>query len=121
MEHSESMTFDSLTWAGAESRYDNHVLLIRVREIPEAFPRLNYPQRINIFWKMIEADESGLPTENEFGSLETFEDRLVNATEQDAHSLLVAALTCNGEKEFVFYTGDVSGFMQRLTNMSQEK
>ncbi len=115
------MVFDSLTWAGAESQHDNHLLLIRFREIPETFPRSIYPQRINVFWEMVETDENGLPTENEFRRLETFEDRLVNAIERDAQSILVAALSCNGEKEFVLYTTDVSGFMERLTNMPQEK
>jgi len=115
------MTFDSLTWGGAESQHDNHVLLIRFREIAGTFPRSKYPQRINVFWEMFESDENGLPTENEFSRLGSFEDRLVNAIEWDAQSILVAALTCNGEKEFVFYTGDVSEFMQRLTNMPQEE
>ena len=115
------MTFDSLMWAGAESQYDGHLLLKRFREIPGTFPRSKYPQPINIFWEMIETDENGLPTENEFRRLETFEDRLVNAIERDAQSILVAALSCDGEKEFVFYTTDVSGFMERLTNMPQEK
>lgn len=115
------MTFDSLTWARAESQHDNHLLLIRFREIPETFLRSAYPHRINVFWKMDETDENGLPTENEFTRLETFEDRLVNAIEPDAQSILVAALSCNGEREFVFYTTDVSGFMERLRNLPQER
>ena len=114
------MTFNSLTWAGAESQHDNHLLLIRFREIPGTFPRLKYPHRLNVFWEMFERDQNGFPTENEFSRLAAFEDRLVNAIEWDSQSILVAALTCNGEKEFVFYTADVSEFMQRLTNIPQE-
>jgi Family of unknown function (DUF695) len=115
------MNFDSLTWAGAESEYNNQLLLIRFREIPRAFPRSKYPERVNVFWEMGEVDENGLPTEDEFTRLETFENRLVDAVEPDAQSILVAALTCNGEKEFVFYTTEVSEFLQRLTNMPQEE
>lgn len=115
------MNFGSLTWAGAEAEYNNHPLLIRFREFPKRFPKSKYPKRINIFWKMYETDENGLPTEDEFNRLETFEDRLVNAVEYDEHSILAGALTCNGKKEFIFYTTDVPEFMERLTNMPQEK
>jgi hypothetical protein len=56
------MTFDSLTWAGAEAEYNYHPLLIRFREIPQPFPKSKYPERLNVFWKMSEPDENGLAT-----------------------------------------------------------
>jgi hypothetical protein len=115
------MNFESLTWAGAEGEHNNHPLLIRFREFPKKFPKSKYPKRINIFWEMSETDENGLPTEDEFNKLETFEERLADAVEHDEHSILAAALTCNGEREFIFFTADVAGFMERLTNMPQER
>lgn len=114
------MNLDSSTWTIMESEYDGHLLLIRLREFPNGFPNSKYPQLINIFWKLSESDENGLPTEKEFTRLETFEDRLVNAVEHDEHSIFVGSLSCNGEKEFIFYTADVPGFLDRLTNMPQE-
>lgn len=114
------MSFDSLTWALAEAECNSHPLLIRYREFPREFPKSKYPQRINNFWRMSEIDENGLPTEGEFSRLATFENRLVNAVEHDEHSILAGALTCNGEKEFIFYTSDVPEFMERLANMPQE-
>ena len=42
-----------------------------------------------------------------------FEDRLVDAVEHDQHSILVGALTCNDQKEFIFHTADVTGFLER--------
>lgn len=115
------MNFDSISWVGAEGECEGHVLLVRLREFPTEFPKSKYPQHINIFWKMSETDENGLPTDEEFSRLATFEDRIVNAVEHDEHSILVGALTCNGEKEFVFHTSDVPRFLQRLTNMPQEE
>ncbi len=44
----------------------------------------------------------------------------MEAVQRDKHSILVGALTGNGEKEFIFHTGDVPGFIDRLTNMPQE-
>ena len=115
------MSFDSLTWAAAEAEHDGHPFLITFREIPETFPRSQYPQRLNIFWKMSEPDENGLPTEDEFNRIGLFEDRLVPAVEDNEHSILLAVLTSNGEREYIFHTADVPGFIERLTNMPHEE
>ena len=116
----ESVDFDSFDWTTAESTYDTRPVLVRVINLPKSFPKEKYPQRINIFWKMSQTHHDGLPTASEFAKLETFEDRLVEAVQRDKHSLLVGALTCNGEKEFIFHTGDATGFIDRLTRMPQE-
>ena len=116
-----AMTFDSLKWIGAEAEYDHNPLLIRFREIPQPFTRSKYPERLNVFWKMSEQDHNGLPSEDEFSRLEAFEDYLVGAVEHDEHSILVAVLTCNGEKEFIFHTNDVPGFLSRLANIPHER
>lgn len=115
------MSFDSLTWVGAEAEREMRPLLITFREIPKTFPRSRYPERLNIFWEMSEPDENGLPTEDEFNRIELFESRLVPAVEDDEHSILVGTVTCNGDREYIFHTADVSGFMERLTNMPQEE
>ena len=115
------MGFDSLTWAGAEGEHEGRPLLITFREIPETFSRRRYPQRLNVFWQLSEADENGLPTDNEIRRIGDFEDRLVNAVEHDEHSILVGVLTCNGKREYILHTADPPGFLERLTNMPQEK
>lgn len=107
-------------WTGVEVELNNRPLLIRLRELPHSFLKSRYPQRINIFWRMSEVDESGLPTDEEFDRIRTFEDRLVDAIEANENSILVGALTSNGEKELIFHTADVPGFMERLRNMPQE-
>jgi uncharacterized protein DUF695 len=70
---------------------------------------------------MSEVDENGLPTEKEFSRLGVFEDRLIDAAEPDGQSVLVGALTCNAQKEFIFHTANASEFLKRLTNMPQEE
>src|SRR6185369_2766282 len=108
------MAFDSITWAAAEGESDNHPLLMTFREIPETFPKSNYPDRLNIFWTMSEQDENGPLTEQEFAAIEVFEDRLLQAVEHE-QSILVCVITCNGQREYIFYTADVEGFRERLT------
>ncbi len=115
------MDFNSLTWALGEGERNKDPLLIRFREFPENWPKSKHPYRVNIFWTMSEPDENGLPSDEESLRLETFEDRLIDAVESDKHSILVAALTCGGEREFVFHTKDVQGFMERLRSMPQEE
>lgn len=115
------MNSDPSRWTIAEAEYDGHPLLIRLREFPKGFPKSKYPKLMRLFWKMSEKDENGYPTEDEFTRLATFEDRLVTAVEHDQHSVFAGSLTRNGEKEFIFYTAGVPGFLERLTNMPQEK
>ena len=115
------MRFDSFHWLGAEGDYDGRPLLIRLREFPKEFPTSKYPERLNITWTMSEVDENGLPTDKEFSRLAAFENRLVVAVEADGQSVLVGALTCNAEKEFIFQTANTSEFLKRLTIMPQEK
>lgn len=112
--------FDLIPWSIAVGIHEGKPLYIRSRNFPFTFTRASYPQRINIFWTMSEVGSEGLPLEFEFERLETFENRLVGAVEQDKHSLLSVVLTTNGQREFVFHTADVSGFLSRLKNMRQE-
>lgn len=97
------MGLDSLTWGLAEGEYRGYPLIIRFRELPQNFLKTKYPQRLNIFGKMVECDAvTGLPTDEESRALSTFEDRLVDAVEYHEHSILVGVLTCNGERELIF-------------------
>ena len=114
------MYLGSITWAGAEGEHEGHPLLIRFREFPDSFPKASYPDRLNLFWQMGEVDQNGWPSEVEFEKLSAFEERLIEAVEHDAHSILSVVLTCNGQKEFVFHTADVGAFLDRLTSMPQE-
>ncbi|MGI8897440.1 MAG: DUF695 domain-containing protein [Pyrinomonadaceae bacterium] len=116
-----NMDFDSITSALAEGEHEGHPLLIRFREFPDNFPRGSYPDRLNLFWQMLEVDENGWHNELEFERLRAFEDRLVEAVERDGQSILSVVLTCNNEKEFVFHTADEAIFLGRLTNMPQEQ
>jgi hypothetical protein len=63
------MTFNSLTWAGAEAEHGAHLLLITFREVPKTIPLSRYPQRLNLFWEISEPHENGLPTEDEFNRI----------------------------------------------------
>jgi hypothetical protein len=53
--------------------------------------------------------------------MEVFENRLVPALEGDALAALVAVLTFDGARQWVFYTSDVKACGGRLEAMPQER
>ena len=112
---------NSSAWTLLQKESDGRPLLIRFRQLDSAFARARLHERLNIFWIMNEADLNGLPTQAESDRLKVFENLLVEAVEHDGGSVLSAVLTCNGKREFVFYTADVAVFLARLTDMPQEE
>jgi hypothetical protein len=114
------VNFESFSWTGVDTESNGRRLLVRFVTLPKRFPKSKYPVRINLFWTMSETYEDGLATPEELNKQHVFENHLCEAVHPDQHSILVLAFTSNGEKEFVFHTGDVDGFIQRLTNMPQD-
>jgi hypothetical protein len=111
---------DNAAWAIAEGHTGEYPFQVRFRRIPAGFPRAGYPRRLNIFWTMRSPDDEGLASETELEALHVFEDRLIPAVEQDESAWLVAVLTGQSEREFVFQVVDPELFLRRLTEMPQE-
>jgi len=118
------MNFDSIPWTLVKltpnAENDGGIIFVRFRQFPPDFPRDQLPIRLNVFWTMSEPNSQGHPTDAEAARSEVFENRLVDAVEQDSSSLLTVVLTGNGQREFVFHTADDSDFLRRLNEMPQE-
>ncbi len=110
---------DAAAWAIAEGHTGEYPFQVRFRRMPAGFPRAAYPQRVNVFWTMHSADDEGLASEAELGALHVFENRLIPAVEQDESAWLVAVLTGQQEREFVFQVADPDLFLHRLGEMPQ--
>lgn len=115
------MNLQTMKWSLAKGSHDGSPLLIRFRQFPDDFPRAAYPDRLNVFWEMADADKSGMPSSVETARMEVFENRLVEAVEADQRAVLSVVLTCQGKREFVFHTDDAKDFLRRLTEMDQER
>jgi len=107
------------SWSLAEGEEDGKPLYIRFRgefrERPDvsAFPRL-----VRILWSY-DADDRGLPTPEAIPRLKDFEQRLVAAVQPGGIGVLVAAVTNNGQREWMFYASGLKAF-ERALNEIQE-
>ena len=80
---------------------------------------VGYPQRLRILWAYAEEGCAELPSEEETAALEEFENRLCPALEHDDHAALVAVLTFDGARQWVFYTKDWRECGRRIEAMQQ--
>lgn len=112
-------TLDELPWAIARGHTEAYPFQLRFRSFPTTFPRAAFPVRLNIFWKMNSPHPSGLASPVDIDCMQTFEDRLVSATEPHA-AVLAMVMTGRGEREFVFFAQSAKEFMHQLGGMPQE-
>ena len=79
-----------------------------------------YPWMLAAVWAYAEPDTGALPSPEAMEEMERFENRICEAFETDAHAVLVAVLTYDGARQWVFYTSDVDECGARLCGMPQE-
>ncbi|WP_093286236.1 DUF695 domain-containing protein [Pseudoxanthomonas sp. CF125] len=108
-------------WSLAEGTHNDKPLVIRFRDEFLNKPDLSsHPRLVRVVWSY-QANTSGMPGSDASDQMGVFEDRLVAAVEPSQTAVLVAVLTNDGQREWLFYTPDVSEFGRRLTEMPQEK
>jgi hypothetical protein len=106
-------------WALAEGEENGKPLYIRFREELREKPDVTeYPRLIRILWKY-EPSENGLPSEETALQLRAFEARIVEAVQPSAVAVLVAAITHNGEREWMFYASAVAPFERALNELQE--
>lgn len=107
-------------WSLAEGAHNDKPLVIRFREEFRNKPDLSsYPRLVRVLWTY-PADASGMPDSEASDQMGVFEDRLVAAVEPSQTAVLVAVLTNDGQREWLFYTSEVAEFGRRLSEMPQE-
>jgi hypothetical protein len=114
------VNFEEFDWTLLKVIINGNPVLVRFRRFPPDFEKLRFPVRLNIFWRMSESSPLGLPIEEEEVRLSEFEDLIVKATESKNHSVLSVVLTGDSQREFVFHTIDVDGFLERISEMPQK-
>jgi hypothetical protein len=79
-----------------------------------------YHKVLKVVWRYEPEDSGELPSTEQSTRMGVFEDRFCGAVEHDALAALVAVLTFDGARQWVFYTGDVRECGARLNAMPQE-
>lgn len=114
------MDLEAVPWTITSGWMNDIPIIFRFREFPDGFPKSNFPHRLNIFWQIPESSDSGMPDDVETDRMNTFENRLVEATEFDEQAVLSMVVTERNEREYVIHTRDAQEFLRRLTDMPQE-
>jgi Family of unknown function (DUF695) len=116
-----TLKLDEIGWTITEVNTGMHPYRVRFRRFDVTFPKQDFPIRVNIFWSMIESDDQGYPTSAELERLHVFENRLVEAEEQNNFSVFAMTVTGRNQREFVFYTPEPHEFVKRIALMPQQE
>jgi hypothetical protein len=108
-------------WIGVTDPQADPPFIVRCREpILAPADTAGYDDCLRITWVYPDGGTGALPTPEASAAMERFESRLVAALEHDARAVLTAVLTFDGDRQWVFYTGDVRGCLRRINAMPQE-
>ena len=109
-------------WTVAETEAPPRLGIIRFRT-PVLGPDQvkGYPRCLRILWGYADEGSGALPDVPTTDRLQTFENSVVDALEQDAVAVLTAVLTFDGARQWVFYTADVPTCAARIEGLPQER
>lgn len=72
-----------------------------------------------VVWSFAEPKSGAMPKPHQSTAMQQLEDRLVTAWERGGHALLVAVLTIDGARQWVFYARDPDESSRRLQALPQ--
>src|SRR5438874_5331996 len=103
-------------WSLAEGHFDTGLCLVRFRtEVPSADATGDHTRLISIEWAYAEEGSGELPDEPTQAEMLQFENDLRDSVQKDALAILMAVVTFEGIRQWVFYTRDEPNFMKRLS------
>jgi len=109
-------------WTLAEGEADTGPYILRFREpVLKDSDTSGYDHCLRIVWIYANENSGALPEDDDSSAMATFEDRVCEALELDLLGALVAVLTFDGARQWVFYTFDVAECVKRINQMPQEE
>lgn len=103
------------TWAASDGRLDGKPMLIRIRQ--NLRPLAGHPQlphRLRIVWEYEPENDSGVPSRDDLERMRECEDLLVRALEQGNNAVLTHVLTCDGLRQWVFFSSNLQESAERI-------
>ncbi len=110
------------TWTLAEGEADTGPYILRFRQPVLKDPETSgYDRCLRIVWIYADENSGALPDDGDSSAMASFEDRVCEALELDLLGALVAVLTFDGARQWVFYTFDVAECGKRINQMPQDE
>lgn len=98
---------DDREWTVATGMDGNFPLILRIRTtLPATIERAGYPSLLAIHWGYQPAGDQGMPATKERARMDQLEDLLYVGLEPEGQGYLTAVVTCNGTREWQWYTRD---------------
>ncbi len=105
-------------WSIAEGQHSGRVMIVRANTEYRQFGCVpGYEHQVGIAVPLRKAEATGLPCPAEGALLGEVEDIICSSLEEQAESLLVAVITTDGMREFVFYTREPRRVQQRFEEL----
>jgi Family of unknown function (DUF695) len=103
-------------WTVATGRYNGKPMIVRFRSaIPSGVNIKQYPYLMVISWKYESADQNGMPSKSDYDRMVLLEN-LLESIETKQTAFLTVSVTCNGVKEWQWYSRDQKEAMAALNS-----
>lgn len=105
------------SWAVADARLEDKPMLIRIRSgLEDLCGHPDLSARLRVVWEYSPDDESGLPNSADLRRMTKCEDLLSESLESGNHAVMTHVLTCNGLRQWIFYTSDLESSARRIND-----
>lgn len=117
---SEAAFADGGRWHVATAFDGEMPIVLRIRSVPESFPRSDYPFLLSIVWPYESSDDSGMPSDDVKQRMDVLEDLLVQSLEGESNSLFTLVVTGNAVRVWQLYSRAVDDTMTLLNGALAE-
>ena len=101
-------------WSIATGTENGFPLIVRFRStVPQGVQPEKYPELVTISWKY-NPRANGMPESEDNAKLEELEDLLDKCVESKRQGFMMMAVTCNGTREWQWYSRDQNEFKELL-------
>jgi hypothetical protein len=109
------------SWTVATGEDNGKPMIVRLRSnIPDGVDIKNYPHLLGISWEYEPARENGMPSETDHERMVLLE-KLLDALEIQKTAYMTVAVTCNGVKEWHWYSKNTDETIQLMNTALSEQ
>jgi len=118
MDNPVSQLLKTKGWGLSEGTFERRWFLLRYRLKIVTPPETHtHPMRLSVLWPYTHETSDEPPSSTQLEELNRFEELICEALEHDATAILVAVLTFEGSRHWVFYTSNVHICGERISKM----